>query len=373
MQHLELSSIGLVELLVVLTQASEARRGRGLLPREGQRGRTCCSSYSPWRPSWCMGLIALSLATPDPFYGQLAGTIFSTWVAALFTVLPSYLIFASVDPDGAEPEPGRSPPPDRVGARLAGLRRHHPPRIPGNPHTSQASSTSWSQPPGPRSPASTISAALRAASRGPVRGGVLLPARLLDHPDADERRPAQGELRPPAAQRGGLSRMGVCRGLDTPEFAFILHRPGIRTCRRPLGIHAPVGRRPRRRSRCSGSSSPPSRSSLASRSRPLPHPTPRPPLSPSGSALRASLPVSGGTPVYTVGETIWAESGYNYSVPALAGVCRAVPMDLVEPSRQSLEPQVVTPIHTFTRADTTASGTSRSRAPKAPSSSRSAS
>jgi hypothetical protein len=43
-----------------------------------------------------MGLIALSLATPDPFYGQLAGTIFSTWIAALFTVLPSYLIFASV-------------------------------------------------------------------------------------------------------------------------------------------------------------------------------------------------------------------------------------------------------------------------------------
>jgi len=43
-----------------------------------------------------MGLIALSLATPDAFYGQLAGTIFSTWIAALFTVLPSYLIFASV-------------------------------------------------------------------------------------------------------------------------------------------------------------------------------------------------------------------------------------------------------------------------------------
>ena len=43
-----------------------------------------------------LGLIALSLAVPDPSYGRLAGTIFSTWVAALFTVLPSYLIFASV-------------------------------------------------------------------------------------------------------------------------------------------------------------------------------------------------------------------------------------------------------------------------------------
>jgi len=43
-----------------------------------------------------LGLIALSLATPDPSSSQLAGTIFSTWVAALFTVLPSYLIFASL-------------------------------------------------------------------------------------------------------------------------------------------------------------------------------------------------------------------------------------------------------------------------------------
>jgi len=43
-----------------------------------------------------LGLIALSFATPDPSFTQLAGTIFSTWVAALFTVLPSYLIFASL-------------------------------------------------------------------------------------------------------------------------------------------------------------------------------------------------------------------------------------------------------------------------------------
>jgi len=43
-----------------------------------------------------IGLIGLSLTTPDPFYSQLAGTVFSTWIAALFTVVPSYLIFASV-------------------------------------------------------------------------------------------------------------------------------------------------------------------------------------------------------------------------------------------------------------------------------------
>jgi hypothetical protein len=42
------------------------------------------------------GLIALYLTSADPFYGQLANTIFSTWVAALFTLVPSYLIFAGV-------------------------------------------------------------------------------------------------------------------------------------------------------------------------------------------------------------------------------------------------------------------------------------
>jgi hypothetical protein len=43
-----------------------------------------------------LGLIALSLATADPVYGQYAGTVFSTWIAALFTVLPSYLILVGV-------------------------------------------------------------------------------------------------------------------------------------------------------------------------------------------------------------------------------------------------------------------------------------
>jgi hypothetical protein len=42
------------------------------------------------------GLIALYLTSTDPFYSQLANEIFSTWVAALFTILPSYLIFAGV-------------------------------------------------------------------------------------------------------------------------------------------------------------------------------------------------------------------------------------------------------------------------------------
>jgi len=64
-------------------------------------------------------------------------------------------------------------------------------------------------------------------------------------------------------------------------------------------------------------------------------------------------PVSGGTPVYTVGETIWAESGYNYSVAlslAYAGPSSSVSFGAVV-AQLNLDPQVVTPIHTFTQAD----------------------
>lgn len=43
-----------------------------------------------------VGLLALSFVNPGPYLGDLAQTIFSTWVAALFTVLPPYLIFVGL-------------------------------------------------------------------------------------------------------------------------------------------------------------------------------------------------------------------------------------------------------------------------------------
>lgn len=43
-----------------------------------------------------MGLILLYLVSPLPVYSSLAHTVFSTWIAALLTVLPSYIIFAGV-------------------------------------------------------------------------------------------------------------------------------------------------------------------------------------------------------------------------------------------------------------------------------------
>lgn len=70
-----------------------------------------------------------------------------------------------------------------------------------------------------------------------------------------------------------------------------------------------------------------------------------PPLA-LGFGPSSLVPVSGGTPVYTVGETIWAESGYNYSLGA----------SLESPSSTAvaqldLEPQAVAPVYTFTSSD----------------------
>ena len=62
--------------------------------------------------------------------------------------------------------------------------------------------------------------------------------------------------------------------------------------------------------------------------------------------------VSSGTPVYTVGDTIWALSGYNYSVPisvTSAKVNSSVSTDIV--ASTVLDPQVITPLFTFGSGD----------------------
>ncbi|HEV2389227.1 MAG TPA: hypothetical protein VGS04_00735 [Nitrososphaerales archaeon] len=95
LQHLDASSIDLVELLVVLTQALRLAGVASYYRGRPARGDVLLILFS-LETFVVMGLIAVSLFTPDPFYGQLAGNIFSTWIAALFTVVPAYLIFASV-------------------------------------------------------------------------------------------------------------------------------------------------------------------------------------------------------------------------------------------------------------------------------------
>jgi hypothetical protein len=64
-------------------------------------------------------------------------------------------------------------------------------------------------------------------------------------------------------------------------------------------------------------------------------------------------PVSGGVPVYTTGETIWAESAYNYSV-ALS--LTSAPLPDGSPgavvATKPLDPGAATPLYTFAPADT---------------------
>jgi hypothetical protein len=64
-------------------------------------------------------------------------------------------------------------------------------------------------------------------------------------------------------------------------------------------------------------------------------------------------PVSGGVPVYTTGETIWAESAYNYSVTlslTSAPLPDGSPGAVV--ASKPLDPEAVAPLYTFTPADT---------------------
>ncbi len=56
--------------------------------------------------------------------------------------------------------------------------------------------------------------------------------------------------------------------------------------------------------------------------------------------------VSGGTPVYTVGDAIWAESGYNYSL----GVSLESPSSATV-AQVDLGPQAAAPVYTFTSTD----------------------
>ena len=70
------------------------------------------------------------------------------------------------------------------------------------------------------------------------------------------------------------------------------------------------------------------------------------PLLSLGFGPSSLVPVSGGTPVYTVGETIWAESGYNYSL----GVSLESPSSATV-AQVDLGPQAAAPVYTFTSTD----------------------
>ncbi len=95
MQHLNASTIGLLESVIIITQVVRIAGIVAYFGTKPARIEVLLVLLS-FETFVVMGLIVLYLISPSAVYSQLAHTIFSTWIAALFTVLPPYLIFTGV-------------------------------------------------------------------------------------------------------------------------------------------------------------------------------------------------------------------------------------------------------------------------------------
>lgn len=95
LQHLQFSSVDLLESVIIITQVV---RLAGIVAYYGTRPARIevLLVLLSFETFIVMGLIIMYLITPNAAYSDLAHAIFSTWISALFTVLPSYLIFAGV-------------------------------------------------------------------------------------------------------------------------------------------------------------------------------------------------------------------------------------------------------------------------------------
>jgi hypothetical protein len=95
LKHLDMSSVGVIESVVVITQAVRVVAivvYYGAKPARIEVALVLLSIET----FVVMGLIVTYILSPSLATSQLAHTIFSTWIASLFTVLPPYLIFTGV-------------------------------------------------------------------------------------------------------------------------------------------------------------------------------------------------------------------------------------------------------------------------------------
>lgn len=95
LQHLDTSTIGIVESTILVTQVV---RLAGIVAYFGSRPARIevLLVLLSFETFVVMGLIVMYLIAPSSLFSQLAHTIFSTWIASLFTVLPPYLIFTGL-------------------------------------------------------------------------------------------------------------------------------------------------------------------------------------------------------------------------------------------------------------------------------------
>jgi hypothetical protein len=87
--------VGLVESVIVITQGVRLAAIVAYFGSRPARIEVLLVLLS-FETFVVMGLILMYLVSPSAVYSQLAHTIFSTWIATLFTVLPSYLIFTGI-------------------------------------------------------------------------------------------------------------------------------------------------------------------------------------------------------------------------------------------------------------------------------------
>lgn len=95
MQHLDRSKIDLVESLVIITQVARLAGLFAYFGLKPARVEVLLVLLS-LETFVVMGLILLYLISPSAIFSQLAHTVFSTWIVALFTILPSYLVFTGI-------------------------------------------------------------------------------------------------------------------------------------------------------------------------------------------------------------------------------------------------------------------------------------
>ncbi len=94
-QHLAVSTISLIEIVIIAAQVVKLA---GVIIHYGMkpaRTEVLLILFSV-ETLVVLGLIIVYATSPSIYMSNVVNTVFSTWIAALFTVLPSYVIFASV-------------------------------------------------------------------------------------------------------------------------------------------------------------------------------------------------------------------------------------------------------------------------------------
>jgi len=95
LQRLDRSTVDLVESLVIVTQVARLAGVVAYFGLKPARVEVLLVLLS-LETFVVMGLIMLYLVYPSAVFSQMAHTVFSTWVVALFTILPPYLVFTGI-------------------------------------------------------------------------------------------------------------------------------------------------------------------------------------------------------------------------------------------------------------------------------------